>query len=183
MKKPVTAYKGDNPYIFVSYSHADSSQIYEELNWLQEQRFNLWYDEGIEAGTQWREELAMAIESAKLFVFFVTPNSVQSENCRKELNYALNHQIPILAVHLVPTNLSSGMDLMLSDIQAILKHEMTVEEYRRKLNARIANYLAQPIPSLAKAVTREKLRLKWPTAGAVVLSLTALFVLFMTRSM
>ena len=183
MKKPVTAYKGDNPYIFVSYSHVDSSVIYEELNWLQEQRFNLWYDEGIEAGTQWREELALAIESAKLFVFFVTPNSAQSENCRKELNYALNHQIPIVAVHLVPTNFSSGMDLMLSDIQAILKHEMTVEEYRRKLNARIANYLAQPIPSLAKALTREKLRLKWPIAGAVVLSLTALFVLFMTRSM
>jgi len=80
MKTPFPAYKGDEPYVFVSYSHADSSQIYEELNWLQEQRFNLWYDEGIEAGTQWREELALAIESAKLFVFLVTPNSAQPDN-------------------------------------------------------------------------------------------------------
>ena len=55
---PFPAYKGDSQYVFVSYSHGDSSSVYPELVWLKESGFNIWYDEGIEAGTEWTEALA-----------------------------------------------------------------------------------------------------------------------------
>ena len=145
MDRPVPAYNGDEPYVFVSYSHSNSSAVYPELVWLKERGFNIWYDEGIEAGTEWREELAKAIEESSLLVYFITPESVQSQNCRKEVNFAVDQDIPIIAIHLGKTDLPSGLNLTLSDRQAILKYELPKQEYQQKLQARIASYLDQPI--------------------------------------
>ena len=106
MQRPFGAYKGDDPYLFVSYSHTDASAVFPELTWLKRLGFNIWYDEGIEAGTEWREELGQAIVLSKLFLYFVTLDSVLSENSRKELNLAIEEHIPVLAVHLERTELS-----------------------------------------------------------------------------
>ena len=145
MDRPFPAYKGDEPYVFVSYSHNNSSVVFPELVWLRESGFNIWYDEGIEAGTEWREELAKAIEGAKLLLYFVTSDSVQSENCRKEVNFAVDEGIPIVAIHLEAVELPSGLKLTLSDRQAILKHEIPKAEYEQKLQSRISSYLDQEI--------------------------------------
>ena len=99
MDRPFAAYSGDEPYVFVSYSHRDSSSVYPELVNLRDSGFNIWYDEGIEGGTEWRGEIADAISNASLFVYFVSPESVQSENCLKEVNFADKHKVRILAVH------------------------------------------------------------------------------------
>ncbi len=145
MDRPFPAYNGNEPYVFVSYSHGNSSAVYPELVWLKESGFNIWFDEGIEAGTEWREEIANAITNTGLFIYFVTSDSVQSENCRKEVNLADKLHIPILAIYLEATELSGSLDLTLSDHQAILKYEVTKQEYRQKLQARISSYLDQPI--------------------------------------
>jgi len=150
--RPFPAYQGDEPYIFVSYSHGNASSVFPELTWLKESGFNVWYDEGIEAGTEWREELAKAIEEARLLVYFITTESVQSQNCRKEVNFAVDRDIPIIAIHLEKTDLPSGLNLTLSDRQAILKYEVPKLEYQQKLQARISFYLDQPIihPTISK---------------------------------
>jgi hypothetical protein len=118
--RPFPAYSGDEPYIFVSYAHNDARKVYSELSWLHDLGFNLWYDEGIEAGTEWREELAKAIEDAKLVIYFVTSDSVQSENCRKEVNFAVSEHIPIVAIHLEGVELPSRLKLTLSDRNTLL---------------------------------------------------------------
>ena len=157
--KLVPAYKGDEPYIFVSYSHQDSSFVFPELTWLRDQGFNVWYDEGIEAGSEWREEIANAIKNARLVLFFVSKRSAQSENCRKEISLADKQQIPIIAIHFEPTELPGSLDLTLSDRQAILRYEISDREYQEKLQPRILSYLGQPIVPL-KAITRIKFRYK-----------------------
>jgi hypothetical protein len=121
MDRPFPAYDGDDPYVFVSYSHKDSDAVFPEMIWLKESGFNIWYDEGIEAGTEWREEIAQAIKKTNLCIYFVTPDSAQSENCRKEVNLADKQQIPIIAIYLKVTDLPGSLDLTLSDRQAILK--------------------------------------------------------------
>ena len=135
MNKPFHAYSGDQPYIFVSYAHEDANAVYPEMNWLHDQGFNVWYDEGISPGTVWRTELADSIMGAGLFLFFVTPRSVVSGNCEKEVNFAIDHDIPVLTVHLEETDLPSGMELTLSSIQGILKHDLPDQDYREKLLA------------------------------------------------
>ena len=94
--RPFAAYRGDEPYIFVSYSHSDSSAVFPELVWLKESGFNIWYDEGIEAGTDWREEFGKSIKSASLFLYYESPESAQSENCHKEVSYTDKEHIPIV---------------------------------------------------------------------------------------
>jgi hypothetical protein len=50
--KPFPVYKGNDPYVFVSYSHRDSLLVFPEIIKIKAQGFNVWYDEGIEAGTE-----------------------------------------------------------------------------------------------------------------------------------
>jgi Tol biopolymer transport system component len=133
LEKPFTAYKGDEAFVFVCYSHGDSDTVYPEIAWLREQGFNVWYDEGISPGTVWRDELADSIDRAALVIFFVSPRSVDSVNCQREVNFAVDHDIPVLAVHLEDTDLPSGVDLTLSTVQAILKFQQSEQDYRIKL--------------------------------------------------
>ena len=152
LPKPFSAYKELDPYVFVAYSHKDLSIIYPELEQLKESGFNVYYDEGLEAGSEWSEELATRIKHSALFLYFVTPDSVESKNCKNELNFALRNEIPTLIVHLKKTQLPDGLSLSLSAHQAILKHKMTGQEYRQKLENRISAYLERSNTSITHAV-------------------------------
>ena len=143
MDRPFPAYKGNEPYIFVSYSHNDAAVVFQELIWMSDLGFNIWYDEGIEAGSEWREEIANAITNTCLFLYFVSHDSARSENCRKEVNLADRKHIPILAIHLETTDLPGSLDLTLSDRQAVFRYEIPKQEYQQKLQSRISSYLAQ----------------------------------------
>jgi|TARA_B100000315_G_scaffold207141_1_gene201822 TolB-like protein len=131
--RPLPAYKGDQPYVFVCYAHADSDLVYPELSWLVDRGCNIWYDEGIAPGEEWTEELARAIEGASHFLYFVTPDSIQSRNCRDEVNFALENDQHLVAVHLKETQLTGGLRLSIGLTQAILKHELEEGSYREKL--------------------------------------------------
>ena len=78
---PFAAYRGAEPYVFVSYAHKDRQRVYDELRALHGDGLNIWYDEGISPGSRWSDELANAIDSATVFLVFLTPSSVASENC------------------------------------------------------------------------------------------------------
>ena len=121
MDQPLPPYKGDGSYVFVCYSHEDSADVYPEIRRLQDQGIQVWYDEGISPGEEWPEELGQAIAGAQRLLFFVSPNSVGSRNCRDEVHYAHHHDTPILAVHLVETELPAGLELAFGSSQAILK--------------------------------------------------------------
>ena len=141
MNRPFSAYRGNGPYIFVSYSHADSSAVYEEMVRLHGAGFPIWFDEGIDPGSRWSEELAERIDACRLFLIFITPHSAVSQHCLRELNYAQKRNCEVLAVHLQDTPLTPGLDLALGDRQAILKHQLSDTEYPEKLLSAITNRL------------------------------------------
>ena len=130
-ERPPSAYERDEPYVFVSHSHGDKAVVYAEIRWLQAQGIHVWYDTGISVGSEWSEALARAIKGATHFIYFVTPRSVASENCRRELNFALEEQGSILAVHLEPTDVPDGMRLNLNNRQALFRD--TDSNYRQNL--------------------------------------------------
>ena len=133
MQKPFVAFQGDEPYIFVSYAHEDSDVVFPEIQWLKDQGFNLWCDEGISPGHEWRDELGERIAAANLFLYFVSPQSVTSEHCLREVNYAIDQKTPLLVVHLQDTKLPHGLGMSLSSLQAILRHQLSDLDYRVKL--------------------------------------------------
>jgi len=133
MKKPFKAYRGSEPYTFVCYAHADAETVYSEISWIREDGFHIWYDEGIEAGLSWRDEVASAIMQSSLFLIFVSPNSVRSSVCLQEINLALSYERNILAVHLADTVLPPGLELSLNDKQAIIRDDYSEAEFRSTL--------------------------------------------------
>ena len=171
MQRPFPAYQGTDPYIFVSYAHTDAAIVFPELRWIREHGFNVWYDEGISPGSRWTDDLASRIRNASTVLYLVTPRSVASENCRNEIDYALDCGRRLLVVHLRPAELAEGQKLSLGSRQAILKHDLKESDFHAKLLEAITEEIeaGEPI-SLGR---------DWPTTrrrlltGAVVAAAAA----------
>ena len=129
---PFPAYWGNEPYLFISYAHADAQMIYKEIVKFHNQGYNVWYDEGISPGNEWTDDIAEALTKCALFVVFFTPRSAISPNVQNEINFAIDEKIPFIAIHLEPTILPSGIKLRIGSKQAILKYNMSEEEYDYK---------------------------------------------------
>jgi|TARA_B100000315_G_scaffold260853_1_gene326379 serine/threonine-protein kinase len=151
MDRPFPAYQGDEPYIFVSYAHEDSEVVFPEIQWLKEQGFNIWYDEGINPGSEWRRELAESIEQSSLFLYFVSPTSASSEHCEREVNYAIDQKKPLLVAHLEETTLPSGLGMSLSSIQAIMRYQLADLDYRIKLLNAASDHIRRGIGAASSA--------------------------------
>ena len=176
---PCPAYRGNEPYIFISYAHVDSKLVFEEIKRFNEMGFNVWYDEGIAPGNEWTDEIAEALSGCALFVLMVTPRSVDRVNVQNEVNYALDENKPFLAIHLEETELKGGMKLRINIKHAILKYKMTQEEYAWKVSEAFkrlgltANSTPPPPPP-------EKKKSKWllPVIIAVLLAAAACLYFF-----
>ena len=129
VKMPVPAYLGDEPYIFISYSHMDFKLTYPEIERYHNKGYNIWYDEGIAPGNEWLEEIAEALLGCSLLVVFISKNSISSRNIKNEVNLALNEDIPILPIYLEEVELPAELKLKLSSSKSILKYVLTDEEY------------------------------------------------------
>jgi hypothetical protein len=130
---PFPAYNGTGPYVFVSYAHADGDKVFPEIAFLHAQGYRIWYDEGIDPGNEWPDEIARALQAASYFLVFISPRAVASSNVRNEINVALNKRKPFMAIHLVETELTPGLELRMGDIQALMRFRMGTESYREKL--------------------------------------------------
>ncbi len=140
----IEAYHGGQPFLFVSYSHADSDLVFAEIEAVHAQGFRIWYDEGIAPGNEWPEEIARALDGSSLFVVFITPRSVASPHVQNEINFALNRRKPFLAVYLEDTVLPVGLELRMGDIQAVKKFRMEPARYVQKLTRVLAGTLGEP---------------------------------------
>lgn len=114
-----SAYNGNKPYIFVSYSHKDTDYVMQIVNQMIGDGYRVWYDEGIKPGSEWDEFIANKISNSGLFLAFISPNYLESSNCKDELNYARDHIDNILLVYLTDVRLPSGMELRFGRTQAI----------------------------------------------------------------
>jgi len=131
---PFEAYVGELPYIFVSYAHKDGQHVFRDIRSLHSAGYRIWYDEGIDPGNEWPDEIAKALDKAEVFLVFISKHAVESRNVRNEINYALNRQKSFLAVYLEEVVLPPGLQLRMGDIQAIMKWRMDGEHYVRKIN-------------------------------------------------
>jgi len=171
MDRPLPAYEGGGSYVFVCYAHEDRGEVYPELTRLSGGGFNVWYDDR-EPGSAWSDDTASHIERSAVFLYFVTPRSVVSEHCRREVSFALEEECVILAVHLEPTVLPGDLALSLSGRQAILKHVEPREVYEAKLDEALRRSTAGQ--GFAPAVVARQRRSRWT---AVVLTVVAAAVI------
>lgn len=117
----IKPYEGPGKYIFISYAHADREDTFVYLKEMQKNGYRIWFDEGIKTGADWAEIIAAHIADCSLFIIFISENCVRSNNCRKELTFALSLKKPVFFVQTETCSLTPGMAMQLSDVQGILK--------------------------------------------------------------
>ena len=124
----LTPYEGKKPYIFVSYAHKDSALVFPILEELDRRGYRVWYDDGIVPGSEWPENIAQHLDGCSLTLAFISPNSIASANCRREVTFALSKRKAFLGIVLKPTEMSLGMEMQLSAQQCIMKYTYASEE-------------------------------------------------------
>jgi hypothetical protein len=95
--------------VFVSYAHADKVLAHLELLRIRSFWIRVWYDEGIEPGSEWPEAIANALNKAAAFVVLITPAAAASRYVRNEISRALSWSKPFFGIHLVWTELPLGL--------------------------------------------------------------------------
>jgi WD40 repeat protein len=117
--RPVTAAIDEAPDVFLSYSRRDQPIVLRIASALEEAGWRVWVDtEDIPAAAEWSEELAEGIRGTHTFVFVISPDSVSSTYCLRELGQAVElgkRLVPVIVRDTpeVPTELSKRQYLSL----------------------------------------------------------------------
>lgn len=185
----VSAYKGNDPYIFLSYSHKDAKQAKQITLALMNAGYRIWYDEGLTPAREWDENVARSIENCCYMIALISKNYLDSDNCRDELNYARDQNKPRLLIYLEDVTLPSGMRMRIGRLQALFFWEYRSDaELIEKIsgaegiarclsNGKPSSPLPVPAPSTTHLTSRKRLFAPLGLLGvaAVAFLITCLF--------
>ena len=135
----------EGEYIFASYSHKDADEVMPELERFHDEGYNIWYDEGIFGGTKWKEYIGKNLIGSSLFVVFISPNSMASDNVKTEIAIAKDAGIPIIPIFLEFIELDLDMKYDLILYQGILRFEMTEEQYDANWKRSFERYVSKAL--------------------------------------
>ncbi len=132
----LSSYEGDEPYIFISYSHADTAEVYKILKLIDREKFRFWYDDTMEIGEDFREELRVRIENCSAFLLFLSEASLKSKYCGMEIITAFKNNKKIYPVYLKDNiEIPAALKMILENLQHVKGFDNTVnsEKYIQKL--------------------------------------------------
>jgi hypothetical protein len=80
--------------VFLSYSAPDREIVREVARGLDNAGIRVWFDESkLKPGSNWVREIERGLDKADFVIFFMSPNSVNSEWAQKELQIAMHRKI------------------------------------------------------------------------------------------
>lgn len=140
------AYTGNEPYLFVSYSHRDTSDVARVTNKLSEKKYRIWYDESCENGNDFRSELRERIEKCEAVLLFVSENSMNSPYCGMEIIVARENKKRLYPVYLDTESVPPAFEILLQNT-----HHGTVDDIDKLVKS-----LVRDLP----AVTMDRLTIE-----------------------
>ena len=132
--------------IFVSYRSVNRALVNTLVTDLTDMEHDVWYDQELEGGQMWWDNILTHIRWCDLLVFALTPQSMESYPCQLEYTYAnalRRHIIPVLLVDGVNYNL---LPVLLQERQIINYTERTIDTYKRLDRAIRSLPSASPLP-------------------------------------
>ena len=145
MDRPI-AYMGDQPYIFVSYSHKDCERVWPIILKLQDEGFRIWYDDGISPGTEWDANIATHIRKCAFFAAFISRNYLESENCKDELSFVRELGKNRVLIYLEEVVLPDELQMRLGRLQAIYwNRDGEKKAYKKFMQSPGVNVCKEPV--------------------------------------
>ena len=145
MERPI-AYMGDQPYIFVSYSHKDCERVWPIILKLQDEGFRIWYDDGISPGTEWDANIATHIRKCDFFAAFISRNYLESENCKDELSFVRELGKNRVLIYLEEVVLPDELQMRLGRLQAIYwNRDGEKKAYKKFMQSPGVNVCKEPV--------------------------------------
>ncbi len=109
------AYTGNEPYLFISYSHKDVATVYPILDALYDRKYRIWYDESCENGNDFRDELRHRIEGAEAVVLFVSQASMESPYCGMEIIVARENGKRLFPIYIDNVTVPPAFQILLAN--------------------------------------------------------------------
>ena len=98
-------------HIFISYSRRDLDFVQQIVDALAASQVEAWVDwKSIPKGEDWEEEIYRGIEAADAFLFLISPDSIQSKMCNKEVLNAMQNRKRILPILIRDTKTDEFLD-------------------------------------------------------------------------
>lgn len=127
-------YEGDEPYLFVSYSHMDTQKVDNVMRILDREKFRMWYDDAMEIGDDFRAELRSKIEKSCGVLVFISENSMNSKFCGMEIITAFKYNRRIYPVYLSDTvEIPVALRFILENLQHVKSEGINTDKYIQKL--------------------------------------------------
>lgn len=131
IKTKFDAYVGNEPYLFISYSHRDTEKVYQTLDLLHDRKYRIWYDESCETGNDFRDELRTKIENCEAVILFVSNASMTSPFCGMEIIVARENGKRIFPVYVEEdVAVPPAFQILLSNT-----HHGSVNDYNKLIRA------------------------------------------------
>lgn len=109
-------YEGKDPYIFVSYCHADKALIYPLIEQMTLDGYRTWYDVGNKPGMNWLLNIEDHLENCKVVISFISGHSSDSNNCNKEIVYAMKCNKKVIPILIEDVELPKGLRMQMVDL-------------------------------------------------------------------
>lgn len=128
MGKGTYAYEGTEPYMFISYAHADRDRVLPLVRGLQDRGLRVWYDAEIKPGSYWSKVIANHLRRSACVLCLLSPGYAASSNCTDELLTAKKWKIPLMAGYLEHFSLPLELDMALVQVNQINRMDYDSED-------------------------------------------------------
>src|SRR5574341_1137073 len=82
--------KMDKKIVFIAYSRKDRPKVISLLKALSDKRIEYWSDQDLKPGEDWQQAIESALETASMFLFFISPDYLASNSAMFEIGFALS---------------------------------------------------------------------------------------------
>ena len=166
--------------VFLSYSRSDRAFVDRFAGDLGGAGIEVWCDvDALRGGEEWRTQIIDAIEQSDVFLLFVSPASMHSDNVRRELTVAEEEDKRIVPVLLAVTAIPGDFRYSLAGLQNTDITAMDYDDAFAAVRAALTDDPATDVPPAppSQRDTRPSRMRRKPGRRSVIIAVAALGVL------
>jgi TIR domain len=151
--------------VFLSYSRTDRALVDRFDDDLTQAGIEIWRDvEALRGGEEWRTQIVEAIEQSDVFLLFVSPGSMGSDNVRRELTVAEEDGKRVVPVLVARTAIPDNFRYSLAGVQYT---DITGADHSAAVAAILSSLREEPSP-LSHTTTPAPRRSSRRAAGVAI---------------